>query len=267
MDVKFPEERDVARMVREPRFKQINEVCDDVYEVTMAKKILKLDLPSQIWFFVYQYAKLRMLEFYYDFIDLYVDRSSFEYVEMDTDSAYIALSGPTLESVLKPDKVDEFYDEREKWLPSDYCAAHKAEFKMTEQAGLAWTRADDKAENFCSECLKSKKYTKRTPGLFKMEWQGKGIVAPCSKTYYGFGAVDDDDKVSAKGIVKHQNELNPGKYLDVLKNRKAGRADNYGFRAVGNQMYSYAQRRDALTYLYVKRKVGEDNVSTLPLDI
>ena len=266
VDVKFPEEREVPKLVREPRFKQINEVCDDVYEVTMAKKILTLDLPSQIGFFVYQYAKLRMLEFYYDFLDKYVDRSDFEYVEMDTDSAYIALSGPTLESVLKPDKVDEFYEEREKWLPSDYCAAHKAEFKTTEQAGLAWTRADDEAENYCAECRKSHLFTKRTPGLFKMEWQGKGMIAPCSKTYYGFGD-DGDDKVSAKGIVKHQNDLNPQKFLDVIVNRMAARADNYGFRVQGNQMYSYSQRRDALTYFYIKRKVGADNMSTLPLDI
>ena len=130
---------------------------------------------------------------------------------------------------------------------------------------MAWTRADDKAENYCAECRKSHLFTKRTPGLFKMEWQGKGMIAPCSKTYYGFG--HDGDKVSAKGIVKHQNDLNPEKYLNVLKNRMAARADNYGFRVQGNQMYSYSQRRDALTYFYVKRKVGADNVSTLPLDI
>jgi len=29
---------------------------------------------------VYQLAKLRMLEFYYDFIDKYIDRKDFEYV-------------------------------------------------------------------------------------------------------------------------------------------------------------------------------------------
>lgn len=44
-----------------------------------------------------------MLEFYYDFMDVYVDRLDFEYCEMDTDSAYMAISGPCLESVIKPE--------------------------------------------------------------------------------------------------------------------------------------------------------------------
>jgi hypothetical protein len=33
-----------------------------------------------------------MLEFYYDFIDVFVDRRDFQYCAMDTDSAYMALS-------------------------------------------------------------------------------------------------------------------------------------------------------------------------------
>ena len=40
----------------------------------------------QIGFFVYQYAKLRMLQFYFDFMDKYLDRSNFKYCEMDTDT-------------------------------------------------------------------------------------------------------------------------------------------------------------------------------------
>jgi hypothetical protein len=36
----------------------------------------------QIGCFVYQYAKLRMLEFYYDFMDVFVDRSDFQYCSM-----------------------------------------------------------------------------------------------------------------------------------------------------------------------------------------
>ena len=59
----------------------------------MKKKTIKFDLPLQIAFFVYQYAKQRMLEFYYDFMMKFVDRSDFEYLAMDTDSAYMAVSG------------------------------------------------------------------------------------------------------------------------------------------------------------------------------
>ena len=35
-------------------------------------------------FFVYQYAKLQMLSFYYDLVDRYVDRKDFCILEMDT---------------------------------------------------------------------------------------------------------------------------------------------------------------------------------------
>ena len=198
---------------------------------------------------------------------MFVDRSDFEYIEMDTDSAYIALSGPKLESVIKPELIDKFYEVRNKWLPSPYCEAHADDFKKTEQAGQSWTRTHDDEDNFCSECRKSKMFTKRTPGLFKVEWRGKGMIALCSKTYYGFGNVEDD-KVSTKGIIKHQqDDLNPAAFREVLHAKKAGTATNLGFRPVGNQVWTYSQDRDALSYMYIKRKVCEDNVSTLPLDI
>ena len=35
----------------------------------MNKSVVKYTLPLHIGFFVYQYAKLRMLQFYYDFVD------------------------------------------------------------------------------------------------------------------------------------------------------------------------------------------------------
>ena len=41
-----------------------------------------------------------MLEWYYDFLDLYVDRSDFECIEMDTDSAYFAITAPSLDQVI-----------------------------------------------------------------------------------------------------------------------------------------------------------------------
>jgi GTP1/Obg family GTP-binding protein len=44
----------------------------------MSKKTIHLDLPMHIGCFVYQYAKLRMLEFYYDFMDVFVDRRDFQ---------------------------------------------------------------------------------------------------------------------------------------------------------------------------------------------
>jgi hypothetical protein len=53
-------------------------------------------------------AKLRMLEFYYDFMDVFVDRRDFQYCAMDTDSAYMALSSASLEEVIKPDMQQRY---------------------------------------------------------------------------------------------------------------------------------------------------------------
>jgi hypothetical protein len=264
VDVKFPNENEVPKYIEDPRFRQLNEIGNGHFEVTMAKKKINLDLPIQIGYFVYCYAKLRMLEFYYDFIDKFVDRKNYEYCEMDTDSAYIALSGPTLESVIKPNMLDQFYEEREQWLPSDYCPTHKTDFQISQQTGQSWFKTKPDSDDFCADCLTRKNFTKRSPGLFKVEWQGKGIVALCSKTFYAFGT---SDKISAKAIIKHQNDLTPEKFLNVLLKRKADKGINYGFRPMHNKMHTYTQSRDALSYLYIKRQICDDNVSTRPLHI
>ena len=43
---------------------------------------------------------LRMLQCYYDFVDRYVERPLYQYCEMDTDSAYIALGGNCLDDLV-----------------------------------------------------------------------------------------------------------------------------------------------------------------------
>ena len=58
--------------INNKRFRQLDVVTDDAYEVTASKARLTYELPLHIGFFVYQYAKLRMLQFYYDFVDRYV---------------------------------------------------------------------------------------------------------------------------------------------------------------------------------------------------
>ncbi len=56
-----------------------------------------MDLPLQIGVAVYHLARLRMLQFYYKFIDKYIDRSDFELLEMDTDSNYLTFSEHRIE--------------------------------------------------------------------------------------------------------------------------------------------------------------------------
>ena len=128
---------------------------------------------------------------------------------------------------------DEFEKERHTWLP----------------------RTDTK---------KHRRFDKRQSGLFKEEWRGSGIVSLCSKTYYCFG---DVNKYSCKGVNKKQQKpLTASRYLDVLKTTCTDHATNRGLRMLNGHMATYSQEKEALSYLYVKRKVSEDGVSTSYLD-
>jgi hypothetical protein len=170
-----------------------------------------------------------MLEFYYDFIDVFVDRRDFQYCAMDTDSAYMALSAASLEEVIKPEMQQRYQLEKKNWFPH------------TDTPQLA-------------------AYDKRTPGLFKTEFTGDGMIALCSKTYFCFGG---EDKVSCKGVNRKSNNVTKEKYMDVLLTKQSGSGTNRGFRSI----YTYLQERAGFSYVYPKRKVLADGVSTTPLDI
>ena len=43
----------------------------------MAKTYIRSDLPIQLGYFIFQSAKLYMLEIYYDFMNIYVERQDF----------------------------------------------------------------------------------------------------------------------------------------------------------------------------------------------
>ena len=229
----FCDDGEVSRHVNTPFFRQLDQINEDTYEVQSCKKTIKLNLPIQIGFFVYQNAKLRMLQFYYDFLDKYLDRSDFQYCEMDTDSAYIAISGESVTSLVKPELREEFENDKHNWFPRSDSPEHRA-------------------------------YDKRTPGLFKTEWEGDGIIGLCSKTYYCFGS---QDKFSCKGVNKKCNVIDKDKYLNVLLTKQNSSGVNRGFRVVDNNMYTYEQTRNGFSYFYPKRKVLADGVSTLPLHI
>ncbi len=92
-------------------------MTDDAYEIEMNKHVVKYTLPLHIGFFVYQYAKLHMLEFYYDFVDRYIERPLFQYCEMDTDSAYIALAGETFDDLVTSEHRECCDDHEERLRP------------------------------------------------------------------------------------------------------------------------------------------------------
>ena len=255
--VYYCDDKEAPSKVNELQFRELNTLDDNLYEIDMAKKRIKYDLPIHIGFFVYQYAKLKMLEFYFGCILKFVDPRDFCYVEMDTDSAYLALSGPSLHHVIKPELRKQFYEQWDQWFPAEACRAHKQDFVTTMLEGKDWHPTE------C--CVKQKKYDRRTAGLFKIEWQGSGMVALCSKCYFGWG--EEGDKRSTKGLNKDRTPINKEMFKEVLETMQPTGGHNMGFQVKNNKMYTYKQWRCALSFLYPKRQVLADGISTIPLDI
>ena len=85
--MEYCSDAEASRKVNTLLFRKLDSITEETYEVESCKKTIKLNLPIQVGFFVNQYAKLRMLQFYYDFLDKYFDRADFQRCEMNTYSA------------------------------------------------------------------------------------------------------------------------------------------------------------------------------------
>ena len=97
-------------------FEQLNHITDQLYEVELVKPEIEHREPIIVGFLILQYAKLRMLELYYNFFKKFCDTDKYEELAMDTDSLYLALSEEIFEDVILPEKGAE-WDQ----LPSKDC--------------------------------------------------------------------------------------------------------------------------------------------------
>ena len=59
-------------------FKRVNFITDQLYEVQLAKSQIERRETIIVGFFILQYAKLRMLEFYYKFFNKFWDTKKYE---------------------------------------------------------------------------------------------------------------------------------------------------------------------------------------------
>ena len=235
----YANKENITKKINDPHFKDLNEISDESYEVFSSKRKIKMNVPLQVGAAVYDLAKLRMLEFYFDFIDNYIDRSDFQYLQMDTDSAYIAFSAQNFEDLIKPELKEHYLQNKYKWFPRD-----------------------DTKENA--------KFDKRTPGLFKVEYTGKSLIGLCPKMYFVEGADNEEKKYkfSSKGIQKDKNDITKQRFQNVLNDPKyKDVCINRGFRVIDNHMITYTQEKKGMSYYYDKRIVLSDGVSTLPLPI
>jgi hypothetical protein len=106
----------------------------------------------------------------------------------------------------------------------------------------------------------NKLFDSRTPGLFKLVYQGDSIISLASKCYYCFG---DTDKFSSKGLNQKQNEITKEKYLNALNGDDTQQFYNEGFRVKDNQVQTYTLNKNGLKLFNDKRlRYGYDTLPT-----
>ena len=225
MNTKFTkDEKLIDEIFRSPFFEDLQEINEGVFEVRQRKRKVTITRPYQCGIAVYQLAKLRMLEFYYDFLDKFCDRRDFELIQMDTDSFYMALSANDFDEIIKPEMKELYKEEKKNWLVTD-------------------------------------EYSKRVPGLFKAEFQGKRMIALTSKCYYADSGGEGVKKFSCKGVSRRQNKMNWERYKNALFG-SLDKARNIGFRKRDNHIVTYEQSKLGLSAYYDKRIVHEDGIHT-----
>ena len=205
-----------------------------------------MTFPYTSFFFILNYAKLRMLEFYYNCLCKYIPRNKFECVQMDTDSLYFALAHENLLDAVYPQLKDDF--------------DNKINGKCSV---LQEADSDTFFPRMC--CHRDSQFDKRTPALYKTESTGRFMIALCSKPY----VIDNEGqyKLSCKGVNK-KSISNPVSVMsNVLQSHISQSSVNRGFRAKDNTMYTYSQQRIGFNYFHGKRVVQEDGIHTAPLDL
>ena len=197
--------------------------------------------PYQCGIAVYQLAKLRILQFYYDFLDKYFSRQDFELCYIDTDSFYLAMSGGLLDEIVKPEMNQAYEAGKKNWLATD-------------------------------------KFSERTPRLFKPEIVGTKGVWLTAKCYLVQNETLNENKYSCKGVSKQNNDLHFQRYKDVLdvflktrrdselKEKDIDKAKNVSFRVYDQGVVTYEQNKVGLSAYYDKHYVLTDGIHTMPLD-
>ena len=61
---------------------------------------------------------------------------------MDTDSAYIALAGESIDDLVTSEHREHYFRNRSQWLPAECCDEHEDDYVQTRLAGRSWTATE-----------------------------------------------------------------------------------------------------------------------------
>ena len=237
-------------------FKRLDHINDQLYEVELAKAEIEHREPIIVWFLILQYAKLRMLQFYYKFFQRFCDVNTFEEFEMDTDPLYLALSEKELYDCIREESKIERESIRREGCKDDFTANATTNF----------------FPRTC--CAKYKKHDKGEPGLFKEEFRCTEMLCLFSKTYCCYDSNSNKYKLSSKGLNKKTLEYcvdGPmAKYRKVPDEIINVTSTNKGFRTVHHSVTVWLlmnRPKTGLSYFCPKRIVDADGIHTRPLKL
>ena len=225
---------EVDKLANKRNFKNLNVLPSSIYEAEMVKSEVTPKEPITVGFFILQYAKLTMLQLFYNFFQLFCDSQKYELIERYRHSLYIALSDDKVEELIRPEMKLMWEMKRENDCRDDF-------------------RADEHYNQFPRNCCKQHwKYDQRTPGLFKEKFRCTEMVALCSKTYCCFDEPTRITKLSCNGLNKNSLNDEPiSKYRVKFEEKERVITCNRGFRVVGNsKVCTYELMKNGLSYFY-----------------
>ena len=288
---------DSEEKVNAPTFRkrEVIEFSDrDLFIITMAHKRKTQTVPVHCGNCVLDCAKVRVLEFIYDFLFYFWDPSLFNLMKTDTDSIYFAIGSkdPAIQAAFKAifdNKAVQSKPEDE-MTPDELDAYRKEVKRCVKERELAFMRLldsmvrPDLVEEYCEvrntffPSIENYTYDQRTPGLFKLENLGSAMFAVCAKTDLltlpdeRMGVVEPelsypDSKVTAKGIQHGRNadKLTDTAYYNAIFYNLPTTGRNVGFKVCRGGHQTYHQEKTAISAFYDKMQVV-DQVVCFPHD-
>ena len=236
-------------------FVKYEEISPTLLEVEKKRDKVVYDQMRYVAKAIFDRAKLSVLKFYHDFLKRVLKEGCYSLMETDTDSIYLALTHEKFEDNIDPDKMD-LYERL------------KSQYFLTADCG---------------------EFGKRQPNRYKVECEGHQMVSLCSKSYCVYNRSTNRVKLSSKGVQKsnfyrcyedddddsqttfgetaidmYQKALDSGRSSSVAK---TGIAVNRGLRRKYEQTIMYEQEKVMFNSVYCKRRVLDDGIHTVPLDL
>ena len=287
-------------MINNRRFRQLDIVVDDAYEIEMNKNTVTYALSVNVGFFILQYANMRMLQFYYDLINRYMERPLFQYFDMDTDSAVDDAN--EIEIVREPSRTPYPYTWDSSFYSTPGCACCSSITTSSTDTWSAlcsstakriqtlpiWPWPVSPSMTSCprlsSECCDEHRNEYVRCRLADRLWTGDEACCKARRAFdkrtpglfkvewSGDGFVGlcsktyycfgATDMYSTEGFSKRHNAIDKDAFVEV---RRSGIGTNRGFRVHHSTVLTYSNGRPSSTFSQTCGARGR--VTTNPVDV